>query len=90
VRLGHRSIVGVVITNVDRAILDPAGLLISSILDGSSDPENDIATKLWIVDGQQRAYDYVIPTGSHTLILEVEDERGAFDIDEQVVTIIYP
>jgi hypothetical protein len=67
-----------------------SGLSISSITDDSSDPDDDIETKLWIVDGQQRAYDYVIPIGSHTLTLEVEDERGAFDIDEQVVDIIYP
>jgi hypothetical protein len=67
-----------------------SGLPISSIVDGSSDNDNDIDTKLWIVDGQQRAHDYVIPTGSHTLVLEVEDERGAFDIDVQSVTIVYP
>jgi hypothetical protein len=32
----------------------------------------------------------VIPTGSHTIRLEVEDERAAFDVDEQTVTIVYP
>ena len=67
-----------------------SGLPISSIMDGSSDPDNDIETKLWIVDGQQRAYDYMIPTGLHMLILEVEDERGAFDVDGQNVNIVYP
>jgi hypothetical protein len=67
-----------------------SGLPISSIMDGSSDPDDDIEAKFWVVDGQPRADDYVIPTGPHTLVLEVHDERGMFDIDEQAVTISYP
>jgi hypothetical protein len=67
-----------------------SGLPISSIMDGSSDPDGDIAAKFWVVDGQLHADDYVIPIGSHTLVLEVHDERGVYDIDQQAVTISYP
>jgi hypothetical protein len=66
-----------------------AGLPLATIEDSSSDPDGDIQAESWVVDGELRAEDYVIPTGTHTLILHVEDERGAFDIDEQVVKIIY-
>lgn len=67
-----------------------AGLPINSIVDASSDPDGDITTRLWIVDGHQQGYDHVIPLGAHELILEVEDERGAFDTDLQIVEVAYP
>jgi hypothetical protein len=67
-----------------------SGLPITSISDRSSDPDDDLGYKLWIVDGVQRRTNYVIPTGSHTITLEVEDERAAFDLDQQTVTIVYP
>jgi hypothetical protein len=63
------------------------GLPISSVVDLSSDPDNDIKSVFWSVDGKPRANDFVIPIGPHTLILEVEDERGAYDFDEQVVNV---
>jgi hypothetical protein len=67
-----------------------SGLPITSINDRSSDPDNDLGYKLWIVDGVERLNNYVIPTGTHTLRLEVEDERAAFDVDQQTLTIVYP
>jgi hypothetical protein len=66
-----------------------AGLPLATIESHSSDPDGDIRFEAWVVDGEPRADDYVIPIGVHTILLHVEDERGAFDIDEQVVKTIY-
>jgi hypothetical protein len=60
-----------------------AGLPISSIVDVSSDPDNDISSKYWFVDGIERPTAYVIPTGSHTIELSVVDSRGAFDLHKR-------
>lgn len=66
-----------------------SGLLVSSITNDSSDPDNDLDYNLWIVDGQQVAPGYVIPTGTHEVRLEVRDSRFAFDVYEQSVEISY-
>jgi hypothetical protein len=65
---------------------DP-GLLVSSIVEHSIDPDNDPDWKLWLIDGQQVAPSYVIPAGFHTIRLEVRDSRLAFDAQEQLVMI---
>jgi hypothetical protein len=67
-----------------------AGLPISSLTDDSWDPDSDIVSKFWIVDGVERQTSYVIPPGTHTIGLGVMDERGALDIDEDVVMVQYP
>lgn len=66
-----------------------AGLLVASIPENSTDPDDDLDWKLWLIDGQQVAPGYVIPAGLHTLRLEVRDSRFAFDEQEQPVTITY-
>ncbi len=70
-------------------VLDPdaPGLLVSSILEHSTDPDDDPDWKLWLVDGQQVGPGYVIPPGLHMLQLEVRDSRFAFDQHEQLVMI---
>jgi hypothetical protein len=68
--------------------LDP-GLLVASIPESSTDPDDDLDWKLWLIDGQQVAPGYVIPAGLHTIRLEVRDSRFAFDAQEQPVTITY-
>jgi hypothetical protein len=68
--------------------LDP-GLLVSSIPENSTDPDNDPDWKLWLIDGQQVAPSYLIPAGLHTIRLEVRDSRLAFDEHEQLVMITY-
>jgi hypothetical protein len=66
------------------------GLPASSLIDASSDPDNDIEEKLWFVDGVVRASSYVIAPGIHTFALRVIDERGATDVDEGVVEVLSP
>jgi hypothetical protein len=68
--------------------LDP-GLLVASIPENSTDPDDDLDWKLWLIDGQQVAPGYIIPAGLHTIRLEVRDSRFAFDAQEQPVTITY-
>jgi hypothetical protein len=63
------------------------GLLVSSISEHSTDPDNDADWKLWLVDGQQVGPGYVIPVGLHVIRLEVRDSRFAFDHHEQLVMI---
>lgn len=65
------------------------GLLVSSIPNTSSDPDGDLDYLLWIIDGQQVAPGYEIPTGNHTVRLEVRDSRFALDAHEQSVSISY-
>jgi hypothetical protein len=65
------------------------GLLVSIIPENSTDPDDDLDWKLWLIDGQQVAPGYVIPTGLHSVRLEVLDTRDAFDAQEQLVTITY-
>jgi hypothetical protein len=67
---------------------DP-GLLVSSIPENSTDPDDDLDWKLWLIDGQQVAPGYVIPAGLHSIRLEVRDSRLAFDEREQLVMIIH-
>jgi hypothetical protein len=66
-----------------------AGLVVSSILEKSGDPDDDLDWKLWLIDGQQVAPSYVIPAGLHTIRLEVRDSRSAFDEQEQLVMITH-
>jgi hypothetical protein len=67
-----------------------AGLPISSLTDASSDPDGDIATKIWFVDGIARTGSYIIPVGNHEISLRVIDERGATDYDERIVEVLSP
>jgi hypothetical protein len=65
------------------------GLLVASIPQNSTDPDDDLDWMLWLIDGQQVAPGYVIPAGRHTIRLEVRDSRFAFDAQQQPVTITY-
>jgi hypothetical protein len=65
------------------------GLLVSSIPENSTDPDDDLDWKLWLIDGHQVAPGYVIPAGLHTIRLEVRDSRLAFDEREQLVMITH-
>jgi hypothetical protein len=65
------------------------GLLVSSIPAHTTDPDDDLDWKLWLIDGQQVAPGYVISPGLHRIRLEVRDTRNAFDAQEQLVTITY-
>jgi hypothetical protein len=62
-------------------------LPLSNITETSSDPDNDLEYKLWIIDGTQVGPDYAMGLGSHTVRLEVRDERYALDSVEQAVSI---
>jgi hypothetical protein len=62
-------------------------LPLSNITETSSDPDNDLEYKLWIIDGTQVGPDYEMGLGSHTVRLEVRDERYALDSVEQTVSI---
>jgi hypothetical protein len=66
------------------------GLPVSQLEDASSDPDDDIARKIWFVDGVERSGSYVIPPGSHAFALRIIDERGATDVDAGVVEILSP
>jgi hypothetical protein len=66
------------------------GLPVSDLTDASSDPDDDIDSKTWFIDGVERANSYVIPLGSHEFALRVIDERGATDVDERVVEVVSP
>lgn len=65
------------------------GVLVSSISTSSSDPDSDLSYTTWMVDGQQVAPSYEIPTGTHTVRLEVRDSRFAYDYQEASVLISY-
>ena len=66
------------------------GLPVSHLADASSDPDDDIDSKLWFVDGVVRTVPYVIPPGSHEFALRVIDQRGATDVDTSVVEVLSP
>jgi hypothetical protein len=68
--------------------LEP-GLLVSSIPEHSTDPDDDLDWKLWLIDGQQVPPSHVISPGLHSIRREVRDTRNAFDEQEQLVTITY-
>ena len=67
-----------------------AGLPVSSLTDASTDPDNDIDSRVWFVDGVKRSGAYVIPTGTHLISLRVIDARGATDEDGATVLIVPP
>jgi hypothetical protein len=57
---------------------DPAGgLLLDEKRSLSSDPDDDIVTEFWWVDGQPCGHGCVVPLGSHEIVLETHDARGA-------------
>ncbi|MFO7567059.1 MAG: hypothetical protein R6X02_30725 [Enhygromyxa sp.] len=64
-----------------------SGYPITSITNNSSDPDNDLAFKLWFVDGEQVHNAYEIPVGSHTVRISVFDGRSAFDTAEVSVIV---
>jgi hypothetical protein len=66
------------------------GLPVSNLTDASSDPDGDIDSKIWFVDGVARTSPYVIPLGSHEFALRVIDKRGATDVDTSVVEVLSP
>ena len=63
------------------------GLRVSSIVDSSSDPDNDLSYTSWLVDGAYVAPAFVIEPGTHTLRLETRDSRLAYDNHEQEVAV---
>lgn len=69
---------------------DAGGLPVSQLPDFSTDPDHDIESRLWFVDGVKRLSSYVIPPGKHELALRVIDERGATDVDESTVEVLEP
>jgi hypothetical protein len=77
---------------MDSAVMAPDGfgLPVSQLTDASSDPDGDIDSKIWFVDGVERTSPYVIPPGSHEFALRVIDERGATDVDASVVEVVTP
>jgi hypothetical protein len=66
------------------------GLPVSNLTDASADPDDDIDSKIWFVDGVARTSSYVIPPGSHEFALRVIDKRGATDVDASVVEVLSP
>ena len=59
---------------------------------GSSDPDNDIAHRYWIVDGQSVAsdvvdYSTVLALGQHTVTLSVIDSRGSESITSKTINV---
>jgi hypothetical protein len=66
------------------------GLPVSQIMDASSDPDDDIDSKIWFVDGVVRTSSYVVPLGSHEFALRVIDQRGATDVDASLVEVLSP
>lgn len=55
----------------------PGGLLLDENRSLSSDQDFDIAREIWWVDGEPCAHGCIVPIGSHSVSLEVHDERGA-------------
>lgn len=56
---------------------DPGGLVLDASRSLSGDPDDDIASEYWWVDGEPCAHGCVVPFGSHTIAIEAEDDRGA-------------
>jgi hypothetical protein len=69
---------------------DANGLQLSDITNHSSDPDDDLSYRLWIVDGVQVPSTHQMGVGSHTIRLEVRDSRYAFDSLQQSVMIYSP
>lgn len=57
-------------------------LLIDATRSTSSDPDGDIVSELWMVDGNLVGESSLVPVGSHLVSLVVEDGRGAMDRTE--------
>ncbi|MBC8067297.1 MAG: hypothetical protein IAG13_03100 [Deltaproteobacteria bacterium] len=55
----------------------PGGLTLDGTHDLSTDPDNDIASADWFIDGSRCGETCLLPAGSHRVALEVRDERGA-------------
>ena len=54
----------------------------------STDPDDDIDVEFWRVDGVACNHGCIVPFGTHTVVLETVDERGAVDVtDELEVTV---
>jgi hypothetical protein len=53
------------------------GLLLDESRSFSSDPDDDIVSEFWLVDGTPCGHGCVVPMGTHTVALEVHDARGA-------------
>jgi hypothetical protein len=53
------------------------GLLLDENRSFSSDPDDDIVSEFWLVDGTPCGHGCVVPMGTHTVALEVHDARGA-------------
>jgi hypothetical protein len=58
---------------------DLGELLIDGTRSTSSDPDNDIVSEFWMVDGDFVGESGHVPVGSHLVSIIVEDGRGAFD-----------
>jgi hypothetical protein len=64
-------------------------LRVSSIVNTSSDPDNDLRHISWVVDGEYVAPAFEIEPGRYTVRLEARDSRLAYDHHEQEVAISY-
>jgi len=58
---------------------DPGGLMLDASHSLSSDPDNDLVSEMWWVDGIPCGHGCVVPRGNHEISLEAHDARGAVD-----------
>lgn len=68
---------------------DATGYVLGSGDSASTDPDNDIETEMWIVDGTAMPSAPSLDVGTHEVALGVVDRRGAWDFtDERKVEVI--
>lgn len=57
----------------------PEGLILDASRSFTTDPDGDLESEMWWVDGEPCMHGCVVPLGSHTVSLEAQDARGAVD-----------